>query len=154
MLPRRGRPPPSSAIGRTFDTQSTTIQHVRVDHGRRHVAVTQQLRNRSNVATALQEMRRERVPEGMTRRPLGDLRSPDRALEHGLVQVVPAPLSCLRVAVSLPRPVPPRGRQLPRERLRQRHPSRAVAAIPVVLLLHARAVLAEIARERARSHAT
>ena len=58
--------------------------------------MTEQLLNRPDVVTILQQVRRERVAEGVAARRLRDARPADRvldrALQDGLVEVVPSVL--------------------------------------------------------------
>ena len=49
-------------IERTPHGQPTAVQHVRVDHGRAHVAMPEKLLNRADIVPALKQVRRERVP--------------------------------------------------------------------------------------------
>jgi hypothetical protein len=66
---------------------------VGVDHRGRDVAVAQQLLDGADVVTRLEQVGGERVAQGVTGHPFGELRSPggllDGALEDGRVQVVP-----------------------------------------------------------------
>lgn len=54
------------------------IEHVRVDHCRRQIRMAEQFLNRADVIGRLQQVRGERVAEGMATRPLRDARLPDR----------------------------------------------------------------------------
>jgi len=76
-------------VERALDTGGPTVQHVRVDLGRGHVSVPEQLLDGSDVAPVLEQVRCERVTQRVRRRPLGDSRSAhcilDATLEHGLV---------------------------------------------------------------------
>ena len=69
------------------------IQDVGIDHGRGHVAVPQQLRDRPDVVAVLEQVRRERVSQGAGARALGEPGVSDRgldgALEDRLVEVMP-----------------------------------------------------------------
>src|SRR5438034_11742707 len=69
-------PPPPAAdsqeIGRAPHPHSRPVQHVRVDHRRAHVAVTEQLLYRADVMPGLEQMRGEAVPPPLTARALGD----------------------------------------------------------------------------------
>jgi hypothetical protein len=68
---------------------------MRVDLGGGHVPVPEQLLNGADVLAVFQQVCGERVAEGVGARPFRDPGLADgilhRALEHGLVQVVPAP---------------------------------------------------------------
>jgi hypothetical protein len=109
----------------TMDPEPTPVQNVSMDHRRARVAVTQQLLHRPDVVSGIQEMSRERVPEGVTGRPLGHPRGPDRPgyrpLHHRRVKVVPAPLP------GLPFPIPAVRRKDPLPRPRARPPFRSNA---------------------------
>ena len=50
------------AVGRASDTQSISVQHVRVDHCRAHIGVSEKLLNRTNVVPGLEQVCRKRVP--------------------------------------------------------------------------------------------
>src|SRR5438067_3711484 len=110
------------------------VEHVRVDHRRPHIAVAEELLYRPDVVAVLEQMRGERVPECMARCGLGEAHLADcpmhRPLDHGLVQMVAAPLAGDRFEVRacrrkdpLPRPLAPRVGVLPPERVRHLHPS-------------------------------
>lgn len=66
---------------------------MRIDHRRRHVPVPEQLLNRPDIVPGLKQVRREAVPQCMTRNALADpgsdRRPAHRALYRGLVQVMP-----------------------------------------------------------------
>jgi hypothetical protein len=85
---------------------------VRVHHGRRHVAVAEQLLDGADVVSPLEQVGGEGVASLMTRHPFVDARRPGRvrdgALHDGFVQVMP-PLSSFFVAPSRRRkcPLPP-----------------------------------------------
>lgn len=61
---------PRSPIERATHSAPTTVQHVRVDHRRRHVPVPEQLLNGADVVPVLEQVRRERVPQRVATRPL------------------------------------------------------------------------------------
>lgn len=65
--------------------------------------VPEQLLHRANVVSALQQVRRERVPKRLACRPLGQSGPqhgiPDLALDHRLVQVMPPHLATARLDV-------------------------------------------------------
>lgn len=63
---------------RTPYTLTSLIEHVRVDHCRRQIRMAEQFLNRADVIGRLQQVRGERVAEGMATRPLRDARLPDR----------------------------------------------------------------------------
>jgi hypothetical protein len=74
-----------------------------VDHGRCDVAVAEQLLHGPDVVAVLQEVCGERVPESVAGRALRDPgradRVMDRALDHGLVQVMAPALAGLAIDV-------------------------------------------------------
>ncbi len=82
------------AVERAPDAQASAVQHVRVEHGRAHVPVPEQLLNRADVVARLEQGGRERMAQrvapGALRQPGGQHGLAHGALEHGLVQVVPA----------------------------------------------------------------
>src|ERR1035437_8642899 len=64
--------PSLQPISWTPHPQRTLLRDVRVDHRRSHVPVPQELLNRPNVVSRLEEMRGERMAEGMATRSLRD----------------------------------------------------------------------------------
>jgi hypothetical protein len=116
------------------------IQHVRVDHRRRHIRVTEQLLDRPDVVPVLEKVRREGVPERVAshslRRAARQRRRSNRTLQTLLVHVMPSPNSAPRIdrqlpgrKQPLPRPLASRIRVLPRKCVWQpdsRHTIRAV----------------------------
>src|SRR2546425_7253259 len=114
-----------------------------VDHRRTYIAMSKQFLDRSNVIAIFQQMSRERVAQGMTPHRLGYVClprcGPDGLLQHGFVQVMPAPFSGSWVHTELrgrehplPPPLPGRMRILPCQSVRQVHFS---VASPQVLLM-------------------
>src|SRR5215470_2126342 len=89
--------PTEHPVGRALDPARPSVQDVGIDLGCAHVAMTEQVLNRPDVVAILQQVRGERVAEGVAARRLGDARPADRvlnrALQNGLVQVVPSALS-------------------------------------------------------------
>src|SRR5580692_10239083 len=114
-----------SRIERAAHAAGASIEDVGVDHGRADVLVTEELLDRTNVVTALQQVGRERMTQSVRAR---GLRNPSGAdgrthgpLDHGLVQVVAAALADLAIDVGtgrgedpLPRPFTRGGRVLAR----------------------------------------
>jgi hypothetical protein len=92
--PAAPRSSPKHPIGGATDRRRAAVQDVRVDHGGAQVTVSEQFLDRANVVTVLEEMRREGVPEGVTRGSLGQARLEDgfldRPLEHGFMEVMTA----------------------------------------------------------------
>ena len=60
----------SQAIGRAADAECPAIEDVQVDHRRGYVAVAEQLLNRADVVSGLQQVRRKRVPERILTLPM------------------------------------------------------------------------------------
>ena len=57
---------------------------MRIDHGRVHVPVAQQLLDGADVVAVLEQVGREGVPQGVRAGPLGDAGPPDRLLDGPL----------------------------------------------------------------------
>ena len=83
------------AWSRTPNTERAAVQYMRVYHRRRNIPVTQELLHGPDVRTALQQVRRERVPQRVARRPLGDAAPPHgdrhRTLHRRFVQMMTLP---------------------------------------------------------------
>ena len=62
-----GSPPRPELIERAPYSSPALVEHMRVNHGRRHVAMTEQFLDRPNVVPAFQEMRGEAVTKRMAR---------------------------------------------------------------------------------------
>ena len=62
-------------VGRAYDPVPATVQDMRVDHRRAHVGMAQQLLDGADVVAVRQQLRRKRMPEGVTADVLGDARS-------------------------------------------------------------------------------
>jgi len=104
MQPIPATAPPARRFSRTkhpirwaLDSARPSVQDVGVDLRRAYVTVPEQFLNRTDVMAVFQQVRGERVTEGVAARRFGDPRAPDRvldrALQHGFVEVVPSPLS-------------------------------------------------------------
>jgi hypothetical protein len=74
---------PIYLVQRALHSQSWPIQHVGVNHRRAHVFVTKEFLHGSNVVAIFQQVGRERMPQRMTTRGLGDSRH-----EHGILDCV------------------------------------------------------------------
>jgi len=59
----RNRRPAGKPIGGALYSKTTAVENVRVDHRRPHIGVTRQFLDSADVGPALQQMRRETVPE-------------------------------------------------------------------------------------------
>jgi hypothetical protein len=84
------------------------VQHVRVNHRRRHMPMPQQLLIRADVVPVLEQVGGERVPQRMAGDTLRQARLPGRlfhrTLNHRFVKMVPPPAAVARaVQVSPPR---------------------------------------------------
>jgi hypothetical protein len=88
---------PSQLIRRTPNPKTTTSHHMRVEHRGPQITVPEQLLNRANISTRVQQMRRKTVAQRMTACALRDPRLIDRTLEPALhcrlAQVMPPPHS-------------------------------------------------------------
>ena len=58
-------------ISRTFNGQPGLIQHMRIDHGGRNIRMPQKLLYGAYIVSALQQMSRKRVSEGVAVDPFG-----------------------------------------------------------------------------------
>jgi hypothetical protein len=67
----------SRMIERASHAAPSAVEHVRIDHRSRDVAVSKKLLDRADVVAEIQEVRRERVPEGVAHRRLGEARGTD-----------------------------------------------------------------------------
>jgi hypothetical protein len=153
----------SGAVERASHRQPAAVQHVSVDHGRLHVGVAEQLLNGPDVVAVLQEVGRERVPEGVARRrlrePGGSYRGTDRVLHRGFREVVPSHLSGARIdrqraggEYVLPSPAPSGRGVLPGIRTRKVHLSSSLPDVPVVAMPDTREVRVERRHELSREH--
>ena len=52
-----------------------TVQHMRINRSRAHVGMTKQLLDGADVVAIREQLRRKRMPEGVTADVLGDARS-------------------------------------------------------------------------------
>ena len=107
MQPIPAPPPPTRRfslikhpIRRALDSARPSVQDMGVDLRRAHVTVPEQFLNRADIMAVFQQVRGERVTEGVAARRFGDPRATDRvldcALQHGFVQVVASPLPVTR----------------------------------------------------------
>ncbi|HVG84698.1 MAG TPA: hypothetical protein VM820_09265 [Vicinamibacterales bacterium] len=85
----------------TPHAQPPTIQHVPIDHRRAHVSVSGQFLG-ADIVAVLEQVRRERVAQGVAAGPLGDAGSVhglgDGTLDDGLVQMEAAGRAPARIA--------------------------------------------------------
>ncbi len=118
-----------------------------VNHGRAHVPVAEQLLDCADVVPILEEVCGKRMAEGVAGRMSGNPGSadgvPDRALQHRLMQVVPAPLAGHPVDVDpgsrkdpLPTLLPARVRVLPHQGSRELDPAGTAPEVLLVLSPH------------------
>lgn len=109
--------------------------------------MSEQLLDCADVMPILKQMGRKRVAEGVEGRAFGNPGPTDGILdgplEHGLMEVVPAPLAGHLVHVDpcgwedpLPGPLPARVRVLPHQSPREFHPAGTALEILLVLPLH------------------
>lgn len=89
------------AIERTRHGQTTSVEHMRVDHRGGRIGVPKQFLHSANVLTTLQQVRREAVAQGMATGLLIESRSAGRRghrlLNGALMQMMPAHLVAARV---------------------------------------------------------
>src|SRR5262245_38176860 len=78
----RTRAEAAQAVAGAEDAERASLQHVRVDHRRRDVAVAEQLLHRPDVLPVLEEVRGEGVTERMGARGLGDARGEQSVAER------------------------------------------------------------------------
>src|SRR5947199_4121060 len=125
-----------------------------VDHGRAHIAMTQQLLHGPDIVTRLEELRGERMPQRVTCRALGDACRADRLshrpLHDALVHMMPPPLPGRLIPVHarrgkhpLPHPLPSCPGQLARESARELHVARSPREVRPVLPLDSPQMLPE-----------
>ena len=118
--------------------------------------MAEQLLNGPDVVAVFEEMRRERVAERVTRRPLDEAsfedRLSDRTLDDGFVQMMTTPLPCRAIRVEscrreepLPAPFAARMWVLAAERPRKLHPAGTVREIFRVLAPNALQVTSQAA---------
>lgn len=119
-------------VERTLDTEGPRVHDVRINHRRPNVVVSEELLNRSQVGTRLEEVGGEGVPERMTADRFLDLsdeaRAADSALQSSLMEVMTPALTAhfVRIDASrwkhpLPTELQRRARILSRERERNLH---------------------------------
>jgi len=152
------------AIERTRGAGCCRLEHVGVDHGRADIRVTQQLLDCSNVGAGLEQVRGERMAQGVHGRRLGDAGGLDGgsqiALQAFLMQVVTA----LHLAVTriggyrwrreYPEPGPAFGctRVFRRQGMWKMHTGTATGAIAEPNLLRCIELLTQWFLQRARQH--
>src|SRR6266404_4127219 len=135
-------------VRRGPDGAWTAIQDMSVDHGRRHVTMTEQFLDCPDVVPVLQQVGGERVAEGVAPCGLRDARRAysvaDGALEDGFVEMMAPVLPGLVITVQpgggehpLPRPLPSRVRVLPAEAAWQLDPAGAAGDVALVKTSHA-----------------
>lgn len=87
----------SKLVERAPDTSTALVEDVGIDHGRAHVAMSEQLLDRADVVLSVEQMCREAVPERMTGSWTRNASRPGRVLhrplENGFVQVMTPRLS-------------------------------------------------------------
>src|SRR6266567_8275370 len=94
---------PSPLIEGASHATAAAVEDVRIDHGRGDVAVAEEFLDGPDVIAGLEEVRGERVAQGVAARRLGESGLAggqfDESLEHGFVQVMAAALAGLRVDI-------------------------------------------------------
>src|SRR5712671_4611421 len=84
------------SVQRTLHPKARLIEHMGIDHGRRHILMPQEFLNSSDVVSILEQMGREGMAKSVARRRLLNTRSDHgllyRQLQRALVDVVTPPL--------------------------------------------------------------
>ena len=128
------------------DAGRPLVQDVSVDLRRADIAMAEELLHGTDVAAGLEQVGGERVPQSMARGALRDPGAPhgvhDGALQRGLVEVVPPPLTGLPVDIDtgggenpLPGSLAAGVGVLPGQCPRQLDPARTMLEVTVVLPL-------------------
>src|SRR5689334_14360858 len=90
------------AVERTDYALPAAIEHMRVDHCGRDILVSEQLLDRADILSGFEQMRRERVTQGMACCRLvyagAFARKLDCALNRRLIDVMPAHAAAARIA--------------------------------------------------------
>jgi len=98
-------------IQRTFHPTSAVPQHMRVNHGRRHIFVSKQLLNGSDVCVGLQRVCREAVSKGVAAHPLCNPRPRycrfDPSVDCGFIEMMSSTDLCSWIQRQ-----PPRGKHI------------------------------------------
>ena len=88
-------------VQRAAHSATSPVEHMGINHRRRHVLVTEKFLHRANIVTIFQQVRGKRVPEGMAGDAFGQPGTA-RGLRHGsangrFMRVVPLPNAAPRV---------------------------------------------------------
>ena len=82
-----------SAVQGTANSHARPIHDVGIDHGRGHIAVSQQFLHRADIVVRFEQVSRKAVPQGVATGGLGDSRASDRVrhrpLHRRFVQMMP-----------------------------------------------------------------
>src|SRR5256885_14183490 len=136
MAPSRGK-----HVGGAADTQAATVENVGIDHGGADVVMAEELLHRPDVIAGFKEMGSERMPERVTRGPLGDS-GPQHGVPHGAlnrrwVEMMPPALGARAVDLGarrrehpLPSPLHRRARRLDLQRALPRPAAAARGYLP------------------------
>jgi hypothetical protein len=87
-------------VERAIHASTALVQHVRVNHRRAHVFMPQQFLDRADIVAVFQQVRGERMTQGMRRGALDNRRVPYMALlghpssagDHFVIRPIPAPV--------------------------------------------------------------
>jgi len=132
-------------------------------HRRAHILVPQELLDRPDIVTVFEQVRRKRVPKGVTRRRFAQARRLDRGF-YGVLKVFLAHMmlsffSRARIERTLsrwehilPSPLSRRSWELSLQRARQMHRPKSFRQIDNVLFLHSFQMLAKRRHDGNRQH--
>ena len=93
----RRRPIKPSLIKRASDADAGAREHMRVDLGRGHVFVSQKFLDGSNIRAGFEQVRRERMAQGVRRHAFVDARAPGGAPDGVLHRGSRAPVGSCRI---------------------------------------------------------
>jgi hypothetical protein len=153
----------SKGVGWAADSQATAIQDVGVNHRGTDIPMAQELLNRADIVTDLEQVGRKGVPQGVTMRRLGNTTRADGlpkcSLDDGLVEVVSPTLADDRVDIEpgrrkhpLPPPLSAGHRVLGGQRSRELDRSVTGRKIVIVQAMHDLEMDAQRSFERAGKH--
>jgi hypothetical protein len=142
---------------------ATTVEDMSVDRGRFQAGVTEQLLDGADIVAVLEQMRSERVAEGMTACTFHDFREPDGfrdgTLHDRLVDMMSVSPARFGIGVvpsrrehELPAQVPTCAGRFPGHGARQRRPAGATAEVILVLLADAFDLPADITTQQEGKH--
>ena len=151
------------SVGWALDAMPASVQDMRVDHRRLHVAMAQQLLDRADIVAGLEEVSREAVAQGVRTNWLGNPGRPcrvvDGALGNRLVEMKPLRRAEARVGADLRRredPLPASlaigVRVLPRQGIRKLNAAESRFQVAIVKAAYTVEVRSEVLFDGAREH--